>query len=189
MKCIRCDKEQERLPHYSRAQWARREFCSKRCRGIVRKPATLIHNKPHTQATKFKLRLLNLGKPGPNLGRPMPESVREKIRQKLLGSQSFLWIDGRSNDLEYQRFRGRQKWARRRTAGGSHTLEQWKWLKECFGFQCPSCGKREPYIRLTEDHVTPVTRGGTNWIWNIQPLCQRCNSAKQFSIKRFGGVA
>jgi 5-methylcytosine-specific restriction endonuclease McrA len=59
--------------------------------------------------------------------------------------------------------------------GGSHTKKEWKDLCDRYGNICLACG--EPEI-LTEDHVMPVSRGGTDYISNIQPLCQSCNSKK-----------
>ena len=70
--------------------------------------------------------------------------------------------------------------ARKHAAGGSHTEEQWQALKAFHDYRCLCCGKREPEIRLTRDHVMPLTKGGNDSIDNIQPLCARCNSKKNF---------
>jgi len=31
---------------------------------------------------------------------------------------------------------------------------------------------------MTIDHVVPLSKGGTNYIWNLQPLCRSCNSKR-----------
>jgi 5-methylcytosine-specific restriction endonuclease McrA len=61
-------------------------------------------------------------------------------------------------------------------AEGSFTTEEWYSLCETFGNKCLSCGR--PDVKLTQDHVVPLSKGGTNWITNIQPLCGTCNSSK-----------
>lgn len=61
---------------------------------------------------------------------------------------------------------------------GSHTEEEWQDLKAFYDFKCLKCGKREPDIKLTRDHVIPLTEGGSDDISNIQPLCAPCNSKK-----------
>lgn len=81
-------------------------------------------------------------------------------------------------------------WASQRRAiklgnGGSHTLEEWETLKAQYNWKCPRCKKAEPKIKLTVDHIIPVTKGGSNNIENIQPLCQPCNSSKQTKIIKY----
>jgi 5-methylcytosine-specific restriction endonuclease McrA len=68
--------------------------------------------------------------------------------------------------------------ARKLASGGSHTEEEWQSLKAFYDLRCLCCGKQEPEIRLTRDHVIPLTKGGTDSIFNVQRLCARCNSKK-----------
>ncbi len=70
--------------------------------------------------------------------------------------------------------------ARKLEAKGSHTDEEWQELKDLYNFKCLRCGKQEPEIKLTRDHVIPLTQGGSDSIDNIQPLCTRCNSKKNY---------
>jgi len=67
---------------------------------------------------------------------------------------------------------------RKRNAEGSHTFKEWEELKKQYDWTCPRCGKQEPEIKLTQDHIKSLNKGGTNWIKNIQPLCLKCNSFK-----------
>lgn len=68
--------------------------------------------------------------------------------------------------------------ARKCHAEGSHTLEEWEALKALYNYACLCCGKSEPEIELTRDHVISLEMGGSDWITNIQPLCAPCNSKK-----------
>jgi 5-methylcytosine-specific restriction endonuclease McrA len=70
--------------------------------------------------------------------------------------------------------------ARKLDAEGSHTYQEWQELKALYDFKCLCCGRQEPEIKLTRDHVIPLVQGGTDSIDNIQPLCARCNSQKNF---------
>ncbi len=62
--------------------------------------------------------------------------------------------------------------------GGSFTPQEWEALKRKYAYRCLRCGRSEPEIKLTVDHVVPLSKGGSNNIDNIQPLCQSCNSGK-----------
>lgn len=68
---------------------------------------------------------------------------------------------------------------------GSHTLGEWETLKAQYNWVCPSCGRKEPEIKLTEDHIIPLKKGGSNNIENIQPLCGPCNSKKNTKIIKY----
>lgn len=74
---------------------------------------------------------------------------------------------------------------RKNNNGGSHTFGEWETLKAQYNWTCPCCGKSEPEIKLTEDHIIPISRGGSNNIENIQPLCRRCNSKKNTRIIKY----
>lgn len=68
--------------------------------------------------------------------------------------------------------------ARKLEAEGSHTDKEWQELKAFYSFKCLRCGQQEPDIKLTRDHIVPLTQGGSDSIDNVQPLCTRCNSKK-----------
>ena len=68
-----------------------------------------------------------------------------------------------------------RRYARERNAEGNHTLQEWKLLKEKFNYKCAYCMEEKP---LTKDHIKPLSKGGTDYIENIQPLCRNCNSKK-----------
>lgn len=72
-----------------------------------------------------------------------------------------------------------RRYAREKGAIGSHTLEEWDALKDSYGNVCAYCGKSK---KLTKDHIIPLSKGGTDYIENIQPLCRNCNSKKHNHI-------
>jgi 5-methylcytosine-specific restriction endonuclease McrA len=69
--------------------------------------------------------------------------------------------------------------ARKAGNGGEITAKEWKWLKEFYNYTCLCCGRCEPEIKLTLDHVVPISKGGKNVISNAQPLCGSCNTSKK----------
>jgi 5-methylcytosine-specific restriction endonuclease McrA len=70
---------------------------------------------------------------------------------------------------------------RRRRAGakaGDFVLEEWLAIKARYDHRCLGCGRQEPEIALSVDHVVPLAHGGKHTATNIQPLCTSCNSKK-----------
>jgi 5-methylcytosine-specific restriction endonuclease McrA len=61
---------------------------------------------------------------------------------------------------------------------GSYTAADWQAIKTTQQYRCLMCGRVEPDIRLTVDHIVPVSAGGSNEASNIQGLCKPCNSRK-----------
>lgn len=71
---------------------------------------------------------------------------------------------------------------KRRGAVGRFRPEEWERKKKKYFYTCPRCGKSEPQIILTVDHIIPISLGGWNTIGNIQPLCLPCNLKKRVKI-------
>lgn len=68
-----------------------------------------------------------------------------------------------------------RRYAKEKNAIGSHTLKQWQELKDSYGNVCALCKLEKP---LTKDHIIPLSKNGSDYIENIQPLCRNCNSKK-----------
>jgi len=62
--------------------------------------------------------------------------------------------------------------------GSNFSSSEWALLCETYRRTCLMCGRQEPDVQLTADHVVPLIHGGGNGIDNIQPLCRSCNSSK-----------
>ena len=84
----------------------------------------------------------------------------------------------RKQNRDKYRFYALHRHALKRGAEGTYSFEEWVSLKERFDNTCLCCLRKEPEIRLTADHIVPLSKGGSNKIENIQPLCGSCNSKK-----------
>lgn len=134
----------------------------------------------------------------PKKGYRQSEEHKRKHIDKISGNKNGNWKGGiRANRNEYTKNWKKQnpikaqiadrkaKIKRRGLLVGSFTFGEWQTMKIQYGHRCPCCKKQEPEIKLTIDHIIPVSKGGSNFIENIQPLCHNCNSKKYTKIIRF----
>lgn len=136
----------------------------------------------------------------PRLGVILSDNIKEKIRQgnisywdrttgttkqqrdeaRIVRTKQYL-LDHRDKTRLYTvNYR-----ARKRKATGIFTPKEWEALKRAYNYTCLNCKRIEPVIKLEPDHIIPLSRGGSNSIDNIQPLCRNCNAQKSFNIKDF----
>ena len=133
-----------------------------------------------TDEYRKKFNEVTKGKPHPHKGRTYTEQDRINMRlskiNKLKGSDNPNWKGGIPQIAHIKR---------RVLAEGVFTYGEWETLKEQYGFKCPCCGRKEPVIKLTVDHIIPIVKGGSNYITNIQPLCILCNKKKFTKVIKF----
>lgn len=65
---------------------------------------------------------------------------------------------------------------------GSFDTKAWLSKVQEMGFRCQICLITAGEAKMTIDHIIPVSKGGTNHINNLQPLCLRCNLLKRDKI-------
>ena len=117
-------------------------------------------------------------------------SEETKLNMGMPGPLNPQWRGGISKDPIHRGLQLRISKAKQRAlknkAEGHFTPYEWELIKKQYGYKCPSCNKKEPQIKLTIDHIIPLSKGGSNWIENIQPLCNSCNSSKNVKIFKMG---
>ncbi len=79
-----------------------------------------------------------------------------------------------SHHVGARRYRARKAQA----AINDLTQAQWLEIQEAFHHCCAYCGKCAKGY-LTQDHITPLSRGGNHTASNIVPACRPCNSSKK----------
>lgn len=75
----------------------------------------------------------------------------------------------------------------KRSTNGHFTEEQWQARLNFFGRRCVECGCDWDLLSSrdqTMDHIIPLSKGGTNWPSNLQPMCRSCNSKKSNKYRR-----
>lgn len=202
--CYQCKKVFAKPKKYSKTQWIKSLFCSRHCFAQKRTEV------PRTDEVKKKLSIAHKGTKKPwagkykhtkehnkhigesskgnkyALGYRHSEESKKKISERMKGEKNYRWKGGNKTFRKRKNFYESQRKTKKRCNGGKHTYDEWELLKKQYNYTCPCCHKKEPEIKLTEDHIIPVSKGGLNNIENIQPLCQSCNSKKHDKTIKYG---
>jgi len=161
MICIECNKKF--FPR-KRADLSRCKFCSTKCREDNWKA------KNHERILKIQRKSKKKHKEKHSkYNREYYQANKDKFRER----HRKLYLKNREKEIH--RVIMRRKRVRNL---GTFTLEEWEQIKKKFDFTCPHCHRRESEIKLTRDHIIPITKNGLNIASNIQPLCLSCNVRK-----------
>ena len=188
--CKKCKKKIKTSP--SRIKRGGGKYCSRLCKNIARRgiPA---HNKGKPMLESQK-RLISKTRNERNIGKginhPMYGTSKYKTKDEKRIAKLAHARKSYQKHSETRKFYYRQLSYKRRKAIGTHTKEQWEKLKKNYNHCCAICGMQEPFTEqrcqiLTEDHITPISKDGSNNIENIQPLCKSCNSRKSNRYPQF----
>lgn len=178
--CLDCDKELSYLKtairckscaakfsfKNGRAQWNKgknmsKEFCQKMSIIKMGNQARLNHKLSSDTKQKMSLAHTGISSKGWKKKAPCISTYARK-----------LWLNNKRRVLKTKN-------------GGSHTQIEWENLVEQYNHRCLACGRHEPEIVLTRDHIIPISKGGTDNIENLQPLCKNCNSKKRISCTNY----
>jgi len=73
------------------------------------------------------------------------------------------------------RTQGQRRRARIAQVLATLTPQEWEAILDAAGRSCIYCGSQ---TRLTQDHLTPISRGGDHTAENVAPACLPCNQSK-----------
>jgi len=59
------------------------------------------------------------------------------------------------------------------------TAAEWREIKETFNHACAYCLATD--VKLTMDHIVPISKGGLHTYDNVIPACKSCNCSKKAS--------
>lgn len=176
LECKFCKNKKNRQDYdrncsiYLETRRQRREKDPEKYREYTRQYRIGVNLEKHREANR-KWRLANIEKHNEfNRNWSKINYERKKISQ-------YKWV--RANPEKNKDIHRRAKYRRRSRSANTRqdlTIIQWQQIKDFYHGKCAFCGKKP--IRLTQDHVIPVSKGGDHTAANIIPLCQPCNSRK-----------
>ena len=104
----------------------------------------------------------------------------ERERAEVI-ARSKKWAEENPEKVRSAKANNRRKRrAAKHASPGRFTAEELEELCEGYGNRCLACGDTEAILEA--DHVVPLTRGGSDDIGNIQPLCGSCNRKKFVNV-------
>lgn len=171
-------------------------FCGSKSRqsGCSWINATRDRSKRRWQNENYKNYQRSYGKKWHKMQRKLNTIYARKQREKK--RQYYQSYKGRTEQREWRKknigkilFWNKKRALRQKNVIGSHTWKHWEELKARYQYRCAICGISErelkekwpdgKFAKLTEDHIIPISKHGTDYINNIQPLCVNCNAKKK----------
>lgn len=108
--------------------------------------------------------------------RARQEQYNQRNAAKINERSKEYYVDNRPQCIaQSKRSRARKYGA----AVNDLTAAQWATLKDLYDFCCFYCKRKFSGEKLTQDHMTPLSRGGGHTITNVAPACFSCNSSKK----------
>lgn len=110
-------------------------------------------------------------------------AVRKAHREKSNAYFRQRWhsdADFRERKNKQTTVKNHRRRAQKKQLRGRFTLAEWNALCARYGHKCLCCGRSD--VKLTADHILPLSRGGSNSIDNIQCLCKTCNNRKMTRV-------
>lgn len=102
--------------------------------------------------------------------------TKEHLEEVLKRSKEY----ARSHSKQMLSYRQKRRAKKANAPICDFTAEQWQIMKEHYKYTCIYCDKE--FQRLTQDHITPISKGGNHTFSNIVPACRKCNSRKGAGI-------
>jgi 5-methylcytosine-specific restriction protein A len=100
----------------------------------------------------------------------------ERNREEVI-SRSKKWAEENAEKVKIAKAKNRRRRRAAKNSSKSHfTVEEFDALCSVYGYACLCCGVTDRILEA--DHVVPLTKGGSDDISNIQPLCGECNRRK-----------
>jgi HNH endonuclease len=104
----------------------------------------------------------------------------ERNRDEIV-ARSKKWAENNPEKVSQAKANNsRKRRAARHASPGRFTAEEFEALCASYQNKCLACGDTEAVLEA--DHVVPLTKGGSDDIGNIQPLCGSCNRKKFVNI-------
>jgi 5-methylcytosine-specific restriction endonuclease McrA len=97
-----------------------------------------------------------------------------KMNPDIVRASTHAWRSRNKDKVSQQK---RNRYAREKGADGGHTLRDIAHLYRRQREECAGCGTALNGI-FEVDHIIPLSRGGNNFVGNIQLLCKSCNASK-----------
>lgn len=97
-----------------------------------------------------------------------------KLKQITYNREYIKTPHGRALDIAKKNKRK----ALKKLSGGAYTVEQWEACLLYFGNKCAYTSEILCAANTNVEHVIPLAKGGTSFIWNIVPATVRANASK-----------